>query len=317
MQSQTQTIASAAKSGKPTSSSAQNESARLRALSPSFGRAIMPIYNWNDPWVDTQFPSVLAIGDSWFWYPKSNNLLDGISRLPKLLDPYRNMVRLGENGALLADFVDVPGRKGKFAKRLDRQLQPDTLKYFTVFMVSGGGNDAVDYELALNIDCSHAATPADCIDALGMVALVKQLTQSMGLLLHEVFVAFEQIGRTPLTFLHGYDYAVPDGRGFGLAGLPFKGPWLKPAMDARKVPPDIGLRKGVMRILIDSVATAFKQFENPAAGIRFVDCRGTLDSGPDYKKDWDNELHPTNRGFNKVLDQHWLKALQDAGLANP
>lgn len=277
----------------------------------------MPIYNWSDPWIVTQFPSILAIGDSWFWYPKSNNLLDGISRLSKVLDPYRNMVRLGENGALLADFVDVPGRKGKFSKQLNRQLKPDTLKYFSVFMVSGGGNDAVDYKLALKANCSAATTPADCIDVAGMATLVKQLTQSMGLLLHEVFAAFQQIGRTPQTFLHGYDYAIPDGRGFSLPGITLKGPWLKPAMDARKVPPDPELRKAVVRILIDNVATAFKQFENLAAGVRFVDCRGTLDSGPDYKKDWDNELHPTNRGFNKVLDQHWLKALLDAGLAKP
>jgi len=44
------------------------------------------------------------------------------------------------------------------------------------------------------------------------------------------------------------------------------------------------------------------------AHVTYVDLRGALSSGPNYKQFWDNELHPTARGFEMVTDR-FVKAL--------
>lgn len=274
----------------------------------------MPIYNPGDPVNPGQFPAILAIGDSWFWYPK-NNLLEALVRSNKLKDGYENMTRFGANGALLLDYVNLPGRPGKFANQLLNELRPNNLRSYSVFMVSGFGNDAVDYTLGLNANCGGATKPEDCVSAGGMQRLITDITAGMGLLMHEVFSAFHAIDRSPKVFLHGYDYALPDGRGFTLADLKLGGPWLKPAFDKCQVPDDWELRKAVMRMLIDRVNQAFAQYANPALDIYFIDSRGVLDNGPNYQNDWDNELHPTRTGFDQIVAKKWLPVLRRAGIA--
>ncbi len=37
--------------------------------------------------------------------------------------------------------------------------------------------------------------------------------------------------------------------------------------------------------------------------VTFVNLRNTLSSGPNYKQFWDNELHPTVKGFGIVTDR--------------
>lgn len=275
----------------------------------------MTIYDGYSNWNSNEFPAVLAIGDSWFWYP-DNNLLEALARHPKLKDGYRHMVRLGENGALLSEYVDLPGRPGKLSPRLQDLLRNDPMQYFSVFAVSGAGNDAVDYSLGLNADCTGADAPEECVSEDGMRRLILDLTKAMGLLLHEVLWAFDAQQRLPVVLLHGYDYAVPDGRGFALADIPLNGPWLAKAMEERLVPQDLALRKGIVRILIDRVNAAFSRYAQAASGIYFVDSRDTLDSGAGYRDDWANELHPTRSGFDRIVDRKWIPVLQQAGIAS-
>lgn len=275
----------------------------------------MTIYDGFTGWQPGEWPTVLAIGDSWFWYPR-NNLLEALARHPKLKDPYQHMVRLGQNGAYLSDYVDVPGRPGAFAATLRRLLQPDPMQYLTVFLVSGAGNDSVEYGLGLKDDCSNASTAEDCMSEEGLHALVGTVAKSMSLLLHEVLWAFDAQGRAPVVVLHGYDYAVPDGRPFTLAVIS-KGPWLASAMDARAVPPDLELRKAIVRILMDRINRAVANYARPGNGIYFVDSVNALDSGPGYQRDWANELHPTRSGFDRIVDAKWIPVLRQLGLASP
>jgi hypothetical protein len=149
-----------------------------------------------------------------------------------------------------------------------------------------------------------------------MAELMRLVTQAMSLAMHDVLWAFEQENRRPIVLLHGYDYPVPDGRGFTLAGLQLNGPWLAKAMDEREVPVDLDLRKDVARILINRLNDTLKRYANPAAGVYFIDSRDTLSSGADYQDDWANELHPTEDGFDQIVDEKWIPVLQAAGIAN-
>jgi hypothetical protein len=274
----------------------------------------MTIYDGYQTWNQNEYPTILAIGDSWFWYPR-NNLLEALAKHAKLKSGYEHMVCLGKNGATMSDYVDLPGRPGRFGRRLRELLQQDPMQYIAVFALSGAGNDAVDYSLGLDADCSGATTPGDCVTEGGLPRLTGEIVKAVSLLMHEVLWAFQTQPRQPTVLLHGYDYAVPDGRGFTLAGLPFGGPWLALAMDRRSVPPDLQLRKGIVKLMINEINIALKRYENPAAGIHFIDSRNTLDSGAGYLNDWDNELHPTRAGFDKIVGLKWIPLLQQLGIA--
>ena len=100
-----------------------------------------------------------------------------------------------------------------------------------------------------------------------------------------------------------------------VVNVPFTGPWLAPAMDARSVPADLELRKGVVRILIKRINDAFAQYARPSSGIYFVDSLDCLSSGPGYPRDWANELHPTRSGFDRIVDERWIPLFQQLGIA--
>jgi len=65
---------------------------------------------------DGAFPSILAIGDSWFWYPKVSNLLAEVSAAVK--PAYSNIMALGYVGAKLKSTCTASTRRillGSFA----------------------------------------------------------------------------------------------------------------------------------------------------------------------------------------------------------
>jgi hypothetical protein len=183
-------------------------------------------------------------------------------------------------------------------------------------LISGGGNDAVDYKLGLKADCSGLSNAEDCIDPDGLDNLMRDISGSLGLMVHDIAWAFGKQNRMADVFIHGYDYSIPDGRGFSLAGLQFGGAWLKPALDAAKVAADdMPLRTAICHLLLDKVNAVLENFDNPSQGVHYIDCLGVLRQDANYREDWDNELHPTFSGFKKIVDQRWIPVLRREGYA--
>lgn len=318
------------------------------------GRLEIPIFTKNSPWDTAKglIPTILAIGDSWFWYPKQNNLLTAWDRNSSVKNDCKSIYLLGYNGADVADYA--PG--GKYSDDLQHELTQVQFQYYSAFVLSGGGNDAVDGRtdhaadpafgygqpsnqakmdaarmvLGLKDDCTGITNPDECIDEVKVDALLRSISNAVGSVLHDVLWASDrdiQSGsrRYPIQiFLHAYDYPVPDGRGFAVGPLTLIGPWLAPAMQARNVgkglPPGgdvLGFGCAVARALMTRMRTTIKAYENPARNIFFVDSPGALNctlSGA-YKQDWDNEMHPTGSGFDKIFQTSWLPVLKSAGLA--
>jgi hypothetical protein len=114
----------------------------------------------------------------------------------------------------------------------------------------------------------------------------------------------QRLGRRIPILVHGYDYAVPDGRGFLGGWWFFPGPWLEPGF-REKGYEEIKARAEIVKKLIDrfndmlKVVAGLPDFSH----VRYIDLRNTLSSGKDYKKDWANELHPTAAGFIRVTDR--------------
>lgn len=251
--------------------------------------------------------AILAIGDSWFWYPKISNLLAEVSAAIK--PDYSNIMALGNLGAKLEEYVN-----GQYAAAFARELRPGFLQYYSAVLISGGGNDAVDWGLCLKDDCSAETTASGCMDQSGLSARMTDLGGWLLAMISEVHAAFDHATlRRPDIFIHCYDYAPPNGKGFTspIFGIPLKGPWLKPAMDKRHVPLDYALRKRIVRLLIDALAKTFADFDSPQDRVYVIQSQGTLD--PDT--DWDNELHPNGEGFRKLVHGPWLNMLRRTGYA--
>ncbi|MFZ6760337.1 hypothetical protein ACO0K9_24300 [Undibacterium sp. Ji50W] len=271
----------------------------------------MHVYQKSDKWIEGEYPAILAIGDSWFWYP-GNNILQALIRNKSLRTDYSNIQAVGNNGALLQEYVGA----GKYAAAVERNLTPDARKYYNVFMISGAGNDAVDYKLALKADCSGITDPKTCLDPVGIDDFLRKVSTAMGGLVHEIRWAYKDAAKQvrPI-FIHGYDYPTPDGRGFDILDIPIVGPWLKPALDAAKVKNDAAFRLAVVHELIARLNAVFKTFDDWPNNVVYIDSLGTLSSGADYRKDWANELHPTSSGFDKIVAQRWMPILKQWGIA--
>jgi hypothetical protein len=248
------------------------------------------------------FPAILAIGDSWFWYPKVSNLLAEVSAAVK--PDYSNIMALGNLGAKLEEYMN-----GKYAKAFTRELRPGSLQYYSAVLISGGGNDAVDWGLCLKDDCSTETTAAGCMNLDSLSAHMTDLGGWLLAMITEIHSAFDHANlRRPDIFTHCYDYAPPNGKGFEapIFGIPLSGPWLKPAMDKRRVPLDYPLRKEIVRHLIDALAATLTEFDSPQDRVYVIKSQGTLD--PDT--DWDNELHPNGEGFRKLVHGPWIDTLR-------
>lgn len=245
--------------------------------------------------------AILAIGDSWFWYPFQNNLLAGLSRIVR--PDYGNIMALGQNGATLKSYVS-----GVHAPSLARELKPERVRQYSAVLISGGGNDVVDWSLCLKDDCAGCSAPACFADAL--VAHLHELQGWVAVIAELVQRAFDAAGvRRPAIFTHTYDVAPPNGEParLPLVGVSVAGPWIKPALDRARVELDVALRREVVRLFMGRLQDAYVELET-ACGINVVRSQGTL-----LTSDWANELHPTGMGFTKLVSGPWRAAMRQAG----
>jgi hypothetical protein len=117
----------------------------------------------------------------------------------------------------------------------------------------------------------------------------------------------ERSGRAIPIIVHGYDYPVPDGRGFMGGFGPLPGPWLEPGLREKGFDPrgDLDGCTVLVAALMDRFNAMLAEIASiPAfAHVKYLDLRGTLSNGPGYKTWWANELHPTLRGFTAVADR--------------
>ncbi|MGM9427447.1 SGNH/GDSL hydrolase family protein [Hydrogenophaga sp. MI9] len=244
--------------------------------------------------------SILAIGDSWFWYPAFGGSL--VNHLGPMVAPKsHNILAIGNNGAEVADFT--VGRYKNHVRQAIR-LYGDAL---SAVFVSGGGNDFAGYgdlRPLLNLDCSAATTPEQCFwtGTSGLADFMSSINNHYRNLIGQIWT---RTGPDCHIVVHTYDYAIPSGIGFGGSSHA----WLKSALDAAKVPP--ALQAECMRHMVDEFYRQLKSIEATDPGhIHVVDSRGVLK--PHL---WANELHPTSKGFEIVAEMSWRPVLETAGLA--
>ena len=240
---------------------------------------------------------LVAEGDSWFDYP-------GTDVLGVLEDEHGYDVEsVAHKGDRVEDMAYSGGQLTKFTRTLERVIRRGTVP--TAILLSGGGNDIAGDEFAVLLN--HAASPVGGLDKHILEGVIdnRLFYAYLTILAAVTAVCKKKAGVEIPILVHGYDYPVADGRGFWGGWWFLPGPWLEPGFREKGFQPG-GLRDAVLKALIDRfnkmlrTIVAMPEF----AHVSHVDLRGLLPrTSSDYKKWWDNELHPTEKGFKKVAAQ--------------
>ncbi|HQR75573.1 MAG TPA: SGNH/GDSL hydrolase family protein, partial [Burkholderiaceae bacterium] len=227
---------------------------------------------------------VFAEGDSWFDYPPF--LFKGgiIPRLESRLGvPILNLAKAGD--------------EVRFMLGVEQRLRLTELLTegcpaggpWDVLLFSGGGNDIVDNPMALWVrDWDPSIPPAAHLNqprfdiALGLVRAGYE----------DLITLRDKLSPGTHLVFHGYDFAIPDGR-----GICHLGPWLKPTFDLRGFP-----TRAAASAVVEAMLTQFAAMLTTLAAhpkVTFINGQGTLAPNPSA---WHNELHPNREGFDKFAD---------------
>lgn len=243
---------------------------------------------------------LLAEGDSWFHYP-GTDIIDSLRR--KHGYDVEHVARAGDT---VESMTYTVRQRRDFVEALDRLVRSG--REPRAILLSGGGNDIAGDEFHMLLE--HARSPAPGLNADVVRGIIHVRIQNAYLTLLAAITddCLARLGHTVPILVHGYDYPIPDGRGFCFG--PFPGPWLKPGFD-RKGYPDrpIDPKRNMMKALIDEFNRMIAGLARTSglAHVRYVNLRDTLPNA----SWWANELHPTRAGFEAVAAR-FAKALETA-----
>jgi hypothetical protein len=236
---------------------------------------------------------LVAAGDSWFDYPFFDVL--------KLLDDNYgyNVESAAHRGDPIEAMAYQGGQLDKFARCVEKVLAHGAVP--KAVLLSGGGDDIAGNEFGMllnNAASSIGGWNSEIVDGVlnqRIVSAYKSMLSSI------TWLCQQKTGQVLPILVHGYDYPVPDGRGFW-GGWPFPGPWLEPGFREKRFD-DLAGNVALMRDIMDRFNGMLAGLvSDPAfANVHYVDLRGTLSTDlGNYQDWWENELHPTEQGFTAV-----------------
>ena len=231
---------------------------------------------------------IFAEGDSWFDYPVP---FFGGGIIPRLEDrlgvPILNLAKAGDEVRYMLGVEE----RTVLAEHLTNGSPAGGP--WDVLLFSGGGNDIVDNPMALWVkDWNPAMPPAAHIHKArfdAALALVQAGYQ-------DLIELRDRLSPTTQLVFHGYDFAIPDGR--GICGF---GPWLQPTFKLRKFPARAPM-EAVVKAMLQQFAAMLAALAGPT--VTFINGQGTLVPQP---SSWHNELHPARAGFGKFADLFHVK----------
>ena len=239
---------------------------------------------------------LIAEGDSWFDYPLNDVL--------RMLEDYHayEVESVAHKGDRVEEMAYGIGQLEELTRTLEKLLRQSVIP--KAILLSGGGNDVAGDEFGMLLDHAQSAVPgfndqivSGIIDQrvkIAYVTILSAVTQ----------ICEERLNRKLPILVHGYDYPVPDGRGFAGGWWFLPGPWLEPGF-REKGYAKMTERIRLMKQLIDRFNSMLKDIAamTEFPHVTYINLRSTLSTGANYKQYWANELHPTEKGFELVTDR--------------
>jgi lysophospholipase L1-like esterase len=238
---------------------------------------------------------LVAEGDSWFDYPWHDVL--------RMLEDHHGYDV--ESVAHKGDSVESMAYGGQlegFTRLIEKLLRQRVLP--RAILLSGGGNDVAGDEFRMLINHVRSAHAGLNEQVVRGVIDERVFDAYVTILTGVTMVCRRRTGGPVPIIIHGYGHPVPDGRGVLGGWGPLPGPWLQPGFrDKGFSAPDACVEMAAD--LIDRFNAMLRRVAALAefSHVRYVDVRDLLSNGPDYKRWWANELHPTPRGFEAVAER--------------
>ncbi len=241
----------------------------------------------------------LAMGDSWFEYPLSddglplpfwNAAIVGRKQLQSMGNPPPLVLSHALHGQAMTAILSWRNQERFIQAITDKTRwvngKPDAI------LLSGGGDDIVGDQFAIYVDYGGGGLDKDRFQ--GLLASVEASYKDL-FALRDRFLP-----DTPI-FAHCYDYAIPNE-----VHPIFSGPWLQPPLHFAGYTYSQGLA-----IVKDAIDGFHQLLSKLADGRNFilVDTRGTLTRDASRPMGWANEIHPYTAGFT-ALAHKFLVALQ-------
>jgi len=239
---------------------------------------------------------LIAEGDSWFDYPLNDVL--------RLLEDYHayEVESVAHKGERVEEMAYGLGQLEELTRTLEKLLRQSVIP--KAILLSGGGNDVAGDEFGMLLD--HAQSPLPGFNDQIVSGIIDQRVKVayVTILSAVTKICEERLNRKLPILLHGYDYPVPDGRGFAGGWWFLPGPWLEPGF-REKGYAKMAERIRLMKQLIDRFNAMLKDIAamTEFPHVTYINLRNTLSTGTNYKQYWANELHPTEKGFELVTDR--------------
>jgi len=225
--------------------------------------------------------TIIAEGDSWYRYVIGKAV---IFHLEKQLNI--EILNLASPGDEVSDMLSLEQKK-----RLVRELKrgPARRQKYDFLLFSGGGNDLVGVDRFYKWlhPYKKGMTAKQLINRKTLKAAFELLSFDY----EQLIEARTQHSPNTHIIVHGYDFAIPTGR--GVCG---RGPWLKPGLERRNIPAK--LRREVVQEFLKTFDRLLNRLANKHGNMSVVQSQGVLSD-----KHWANELHPTNTGFKKIANE--------------
>jgi hypothetical protein len=240
---------------------------------------------------------LIAEGDSWFDYP-------WFDVLGFLEDLHHYDVRsVAHRADTIEGMAYSGGQLANFSRELEKLIRQGRIP--RAILLSGGGIDVAGLEFQMLL--AHRRSPQPGLNQQVVSGIIDERVRFAYITIISAVtqISEERTGQRIPILVHGYDYPVPDGRGYlgGFSVLP--GPWLEPGFRMKDYT-SLDERKMWARELITRFNAMLERLQTIVeySHVRYVNLLGTLsDEDANYKDWWDNELHPTQRGFVAVTDK--------------
>ena len=234
---------------------------------------------------------LVAEGDSWFDYPFHDVLKE-------LEDNHGYDVKsVARKGDPIEEMAYGDSQLDDFTRLLDGLLRNGVTP--KAILLSGGGNDVVGDEFGMLVNHARSSIAGLNDDVLKGV-IDQRIERAYGVIVSALtHICQDRVGKPLPILVHGYDYPVPDGRGFMGGWWLLPGPWLEPGFREKgfgDLSPCIQMAHDLIDRFNRMLAGVAAQFQY----VRYIDLRNTLSTGRNYKDWWANELHPTPQGWSRV-----------------
>ncbi|EAQ96685.1 hypothetical protein [Congregibacter litoralis] len=251
---------------------------------------------------------IVAEGDSWFAYPKKwiafgadMNIVHHLEAKVKQTDTV-NLLRMASNGDEAVGMTS-----GKQLKTLYKVLKKNR-DYVRLLMFSGGGNDIVGKNdmLPLLEEYTGQTDFKDCINMPRFEAKIEAIV----LAYQRLIWLCEDVMPNAKIVTHTYDIAKPWDQGAEFFwGLIKSKPWVYPYLVRRNIPRKFHLP--IIEFMLNEFANGVTHLaQQQAAGGRLVVTPTQYTLRPGSKKDWLNEIHPTEDGFEKIFKKVYAQMRQ-------